>query len=1016
MPVEFLSDGEAAAYGRFAGVPPRAELERFFFLDDADRALVAGRRGPHNRLGWALQVTTARFVGRFLPDPLEVPEEVVVYLAEQLGIEDVSQVKRYAERRATPFEHQEEIRKAYGLREFGAVEAEFTAWVDARAWSTGDGKKTIFHDGVVWLRERKVLLPGVTTLARLVARVRDDATERLYDALFYVMTPRQRAVMELLLEVPDDRRVSDLERWRQGPSVPSGRSMERALDRAAEILSVGAGGLTIPPEVPYRRLVDLARYGMQATATLLRRHGPSRQLATLLATVIYLEGKAVDDCLDLLDVLMTTELIGKAETATSRERARQHPKLAKHSATLATAIDTLLETLEYGEDLRLDQLMESIDAIVPRRQLREAADAVLEMVPPPGADPDGEVRAQLAAKISTVSGFLKTLTTVIEFGATTEADRVLAAMKELPRLLDGRKKKVLQTDVDAALVTGSWQRLVFKTMPNGSTVDKNAYAMCVLTQFHKHLRRRDIYSQVSARWKDPRGQLLDGHKWEAAKGPALTDLSLPEDPGQLLAEHALVLHQALRDVGSRLCEEGVGVSVDEDGRLHVAALAALPEPPSLVDLRKRVSDMLPRVDLPELLLETMERYPRFTEAFSSADGGESKLADFTTSVAACLTSQALNIGYAPVVKPGPPALERARLSHIAQNYLSAETYTLANGPLIDAQGQIGFASALGGGLVAAIDGMRFVVPVPSIYTRPNKKYFGRRRGVTWLNMINDQGAGLGAKVVTGTVRDSLHMIDVAFRRDGGARPEVLVTDTGSYSDIVFGLVHLLGMQYRPALADIPDQKGWRIQNTDYGPLNRFARGKVDLDKIVRHWPDILRVVVSIYTGEVRAHDVLRMIQRDGNPTRLGDAIAHYGRIFKTLHILTYAVEEPYRRDIKGVRNLQEGRHALASRIFHGKKGELYQRYHKGMEDQLGALGLVLNCVTLWNTFYIDAALDQLKAQGYPVQDADVARLSPFVRKHINVTGTYSFTRPDLGPTGVRPLRDPDQPDGNEDHS
>jgi hypothetical protein len=121
----------------------------------------------------------------------------------------------------------------------------------------------IFHDGVVWLRERKVLLPGVTTLARVVARVRDEATDRLYDALFWVMAPRQRAVFELLLEVPDDRRVSDLERWRQGPSVPSGKSMEKALDRAAQILSVGAGTLVIPPEVPYRRLVDLARYGMQ---------------------------------------------------------------------------------------------------------------------------------------------------------------------------------------------------------------------------------------------------------------------------------------------------------------------------------------------------------------------------------------------------------------------------------------------------------------------------------------------------------------------------------------------------------------------------------------------------------------------------------------------------------------------------------------------------------------------------------------------------------------------------------
>lgn len=173
------------------------------------------------------------------------------------------------------------------------------------------------------------------------------------------------------------------------------------------------------------------------------------------------------------------------------------------------------------------------------------------------------------------------------------------------------------------------------------------------------------------------------------------------------------------------------------------------------------------------------------------------------------------------------------------------------------------------------------------------------------------------------------------------------------------------------------------------------------------------MVVSIYTGEVRSHDVMRMLQRDGNPTQLGEAIAHYGRIFKTLHILTYAVEEPYRRDIKGIRNLQESRHALAGKLFHGRKGEIYQRYYKGMEDQLSALGLVLNCVTWWNTFYIDKALTQLRAAGYPPADEDVARLSPFVRKHINVIGTYTFAPPDLGPAGVRDLRDPDAEDDDD---
>jgi TnpA family transposase len=260
--------------------------------------------------------------------------------------------------------------------------------------------------------------------------------------------------------------------------------------------------------------------------------------------------------------------------------------------------------------------------------------------------------------------------------------------------------------------------------------------------------------------------------------------------------------------------------------------------------------------------------------------------------------------------------------------------------------------------------------------------------MTWLNAINDRGIGRGAKVVSGTVRDSLHMVDVIFGLDGGEFPEIVVSDTGSYSDVVFGLPELLGISYRPALADLPDQKGWRIKaDAGYGPLGTFARGKIDLAKIRRNWEDILRVVASIYTGTVRAYDVVTMLQRDGHPTALGEAIAMYGRIFKSLHILSYIdVDETYRRDIKGIRNLQEGRHALARKICHGKKGELYHRYERALENQLGALGLVLNCVTLWTTVYLDAAVRQLRARGYPVLDEGMARLSPFVSRHLGVQG------------------------------
>ncbi|WP_327116148.1 transposase [Nocardia sp. NBC_01730] len=87
---------------------------------------------------------------------------------------------------------------------------------------------------------------------------------------------------------------------------------------------------------------------------------------------------------------------------------------------------------------------------------------------------------------------------------------------------------------------------------------------------------------------------------------------------------------------------------------------------------------------------------------------------------------------------------------------------------------------------------------------------------------------------------------------------------------------------------------------------------------------------------------------------------------------------------------------------------MYQAYYEGMEDQLSALGLVLNCVVLWNTVYLDHALSVLREPGYPLCDADVARLLAFIRAHLGLEGHYSFLLPDLRGRR-RPLRDPDAP-------
>ena len=1015
MPVEFLSDVVAARYGRFDGSPTSVDLEKIFFLDDEDKRLVRCHRGSWSRLGFALQLVTVRYLGCFLGDPLAVPSEVVDVVAGQLGIADPSCVKRYTEREKTRLDHVWEIQQIVGLRDFASYEAELTAKLDAHAWNTGDGPTAMFHDGVRWLRENDVLLPGITTLTRLVARARDRATQRLYTTLAEIPTKEQRLLLDELLDVEHDGRVSRWERWRTGPVKASAPGMSAVLALVAEVAGSGLCGLDVSA-VPQRRLDELARYGMAARAGQLKKHPSARRHAILLAAITRLAAKTIDDALDLLDLLMVTELAGKAHRQAEKATVRRWPRFAKASSRLAVAVRMLLEAAECGEDLHVSEVLEKIDALVARPELRAALAEVTATVPSPDADDDGGWRAEMASRYQTVAGLVKTLTGVITFGANTEGQTALCG---LPAALAyrGHHHSVTLLPrrlIDVSVVRGVWKRLVFGHPERGDgLVDRNAYVFCVLEAFHRHLRRREIYAPASSRWRDPNAALLDGPAWEAVRESVLTDLGLPEDPERLLAAHTQRLDQTYRAVAERLAAN-TAVSIDPEGRVHVASVKAIEEPASLVELRKRIAAMMPRVDVSEAILEVLGWCPQFVDSLTSISGSRAHLADLDVSVAACLTAQGLNITYAPITVPDVPALARHRLGYVEHTFLRAENYAAANPHLVTAQASIPFAQALGGGLVAAIDGMRFVVPVPSAYARPNKKYFGPKRGVTWLNMITDQAMGIGSKVVSGTDRDCLHALDVVFSSGQARRADVIVTDTGSYSDLVFGLAHLTDREYRPALADLPDQKLWRAdRDADYGALNQLARGRLNLDRVRAWWPEILRLVGSMYTGRVSPYDVVRMLQRDGHPTALGEAINTYGRIFKSLHVLAVIDDEDMRRGIKGIRNLQEGRHALAEKVFHGRKGQLYQRYYEGMEDQLGALGIVLNCLVLWNTVYIDEALRALRAQGYQVRDEDVARLSPFIRKHFNVRGRYSFYRPEPG-RGRRPLRDPEAPDDPDD--
>jgi len=86
MPVEFLTREQEEKYGKFSEDPSPEQLAKYFWFDDKDRNAIFNHRHDHNRLGFALQLGTVRFLGTFLSSPKEIPANVISYISQQLKI------------------------------------------------------------------------------------------------------------------------------------------------------------------------------------------------------------------------------------------------------------------------------------------------------------------------------------------------------------------------------------------------------------------------------------------------------------------------------------------------------------------------------------------------------------------------------------------------------------------------------------------------------------------------------------------------------------------------------------------------------------------------------------------------------------------------------------------------------------------------------------------------------------------------------------------------------------------
>ena len=965
-------------YGQFSRELSADELAGCFCFSDDDQRQIARHRREVNRLGFAVQLGTVRYLGRFLENPAHAPAHVGAWTAREIGIAPGTDLAGYGEGEWR-WSHQAEIRRTYGYQPFSTpgVETELGEWLRARARVTAESSRALFARASEFLMGRRILLPGWSTLWRLVGSARESADERGWSMLAATLSAEQRERLERLLHVTAGRRVTELERLRAAPVEPTIKGLIAALERLRElrVLADGLAGLEALPLARLRVLMVAAERQRGGELADLRE---TRRLATLTAFAITAAQRGQDHALEHFDRLHG-DLLLRAAAAGKRDRLRDGEAIDEAGRTLARACSILLD------DSTTESLRDAVFAAVERDRLAAAVNAIGRLA----RSPDDRARELVTRSYPGVRRYLPLLLDTIAFQATDGGETVLEALTAL-RLSEGRRKltgEVLPT----RFVPRPWRALV---EPEPGQVDRAAYTMCALEELRDGLCRRDVYVTPSERFADARSSLLSDAAWDASRDDTCRALSLPNDPEVFIAQLADDLDDAYQRTRETLTPQHAIHDLAARGELPVERLDALPEPASLTALRARVDSLMPPADLPDLVLEIAAK-TGFLDAFTNDHEPNAQLHDLQISLCAVLVAQACNVGYRPLVDESNLALRESRLRYVAQRYLRADTLAAANARIVDYHSKLPLAERWGGGEVASIDGLRFVVPRRTIHARYNRRYFDRRRGVTALGTTADHYAGLRTIIVPGTQPDAPYALDALLDPQTSVRPREIMTDTAGYTDIMFALYRLLGYQYSPRLADAGAATLWRLNATDYGPLNQLARHLINRRLIREHYDDILRIAGSLLQRHTTSSQLVRALRsHTRHLATLARALQHIGRAPKTIHLLDYCNDEHFRRRILAQLNRGEGRHALSREVCHGRRGELRQPYREGQEEQLGALGLIVNTIILYNTIYTQRALDHIAATtGSQPRDEDIERLSPLGSDHTTLTGRYRVLLP-----------------------
>lgn len=444
-------------------------------------------------------------------------------------------------------------------------------------------------------------------------------------------------------------------------------------------------------------------------------------------------------------------------------------------------------------------------------------------------------------------------------------------------------RRPVPKDAPLALVTEAWRPYIRE--PDGES-SRRYYELCTLWHRRSALRSGSIWVEHSRRYADPDTYLLPPAQWPSRRLEVIRQTGTPGEGLPRLVERETELEACLAQVETLLARKDRPVRIEDD-ELILSPLEAERRPASAEALEALITARLPQVDLSELLRE-VDAWTHCSDHFVHAARAETLRPTLLPPLYASVLAHACNFGLEQMAQSTD--LSYQQWAWCTTWYMREETLEAAFTTLVNYHHKLPFSQVWGSGLLSSSDGQRLPVSGKNRHARAFPPTLGYGQGLTFYSWTSDQLSQDGSKPVIITARDATYVLEAILGNETELAIVEHTTDTAGATEMIFALFDLLGLRFTPRLRDIGSRRLYRSGASDlrnYPRLQPPLTGRINRQRVLEWWDDMLRAAGSMKLGHVTASLLVQKLQAYPQQNALAQALQEYGRLVRTLHVLRW---------------------------------------------------------------------------------------------------------------------------------